>query len=314
MRTMPTTVSKAEFDELFKAVCNWGRWGPDDERGTLNYTTAEHVRRAAGLVRSGQSVSMAIPINTVAGPDNPQPAIHYMVQSYDIPSDLGEPQFSADFLASACHGDCHTHIDALCHIAYQGKLYNGKPAGAVTSHGPTIQDITAYAHGIVGRGVLIDIPRLRGVKWLDPGEAVSRAEVEAAEKAQGVRLGEGDIFVFRTGHHRRRLELGPWNNGYGGEGKAGLHVDAIPLLHERRVAAFLPDGDGETVPSGVEGVAYPIHALQIAAMGMACSDSLQFEELVKLCESEKRWEFMVAAAPLRLPRGTGSLWNPIAIF
>ena len=102
--------------------------------------------------------------------------------------------------------------------------------------------------------------------------------------------------------------------GYDGEGKAGLHVDTIPLLHERKVAAFLPDGDGETVPSNVEGVAYPIHALQIAAMGMACSDSLQFEELIKVCDAEGRWEFLLVAAPLRLPKGTGSLFNPIAIF
>jgi hypothetical protein len=122
------------------------------------------------------------------------------------------------------------------------------------------------------------------------------------------------VFVFRTGHHRRRLELGPWNNGYDGEGKAGLLAETILLLHERKVAAFFPDGDGETVPSNVEGVAYPIHALQIAAMGMACADSLQFEELVKVCEEEKRWEFLVIAAPLRLPRGTGSLFNPLAIF
>jgi kynurenine formamidase len=237
-----------------------------------------------------------------------------MVRNFDIHSPHGEPQFSADFLASEFHGDCHTHIDALCHIAYKGKLYNGKPVSAVTSRGPTLQDITAYAHGIVGRGVLLDIPRLQGVKWLEPGEAVRRSELEAAEEAQGVRLGEGDLLVFRTGHHRRRLELGPWNNGYDGEGKAGLHIDTIPLLHERKVAAFLPDGDGDTVPSNVEGVAYPIHALQIAAMGMACCDSLQFEELVRICEEEKRWEFLVVAAPLRLPGGTGSLFNPIAIF
>jgi kynurenine formamidase len=314
MKTTPSPVSKGEFDKLFERVRNWGRWGPDDERGTLNYITPEHIRRAASLVRAGRSVSMEVPINTVAGPDNPRPAVHYMVQSYDIHSDLGEPQFCTDFLASEFHGDCHTHIDALCHIAYKGKLYNGKPVSAVTSHGPTIQDITAYGHGIVGRGVLLDIPRLRDVKWLEPGEAVTTAELEAAEEAQGVRLGEGDIFVFRTGHHRRRLELGPWNNGYDGEGKAGLHVETILLLHERKVAAFLPDGDGETVPSNVEGIAYPIHALQIAAMGMVCADSLQFEELVKVCEEEKRWEFLVVAAPLRLPRGTGSLLNPIAIF
>jgi len=314
MKTTPSPVSKADFEKLFERVRNWGRWGPDDERGTLNYITPEHIRKAASLVRSGRSVSMAVPINTIAGPDNPRPATHYMVQSYDIHSDLGQPQFCTDFLASEFHGDCHTHIDALCHIAYNHKLYNGKPASAVTSHGPTLQDITAYAHGIVGRGVLLDIPGLRGVKWLEPGEAVTTAELEAAEKAKGVRLGEGDIFVFRTGHHRRRLELGPWNNGYDGEGKAGLHVETILLLHERKVAAFLPDGDGETVPSNVDGVAYPIHALQIAAMGMACSDSLQFEELVMVCEDEKRWEFMVVAAPLRLPGGTGSLFNPIAIF
>ena len=314
MKTKPAPLSAREFDELFQSVCNWGRWGPDDERGTLNYVTPERVRAAAALVRSGRSVSMALPINKVVGPDNPHPAVHYMVQNYDVRSAMGEPQFCTDFLACECHGDCHTHIDALCHIAYRGKLYNGKPVSSVTSRGPHFQDITAYANGILGRGVLLDFPRLRGVKWLEPGEAVNSLELEAAEKAQDVRLGEGDIFVFRTGHHRRRLELGPWDNSYDGEGKAGLHSTVMRLLHERRVAAFFPDGDGETVPSNVEGVAYPVHALQIAAMGMACSDSLQFEELVPVCEQEQRWEFMVVAAPLRLPRGTGSLFNPIAIF
>lgn len=313
-KTTPRYVSRAEFEQLFQTVCNWGRWGDNDEKGTLNYIQPEHIRQAASLVRSGRSVSMAIPINKVAGPDNPRPAMHYMVRSFDIRSEWGGPQFCTDYLASEFHGDCHTHIDALCHVSFEGKLYNGKPTSTVTSRGPTIQDITAYAQGIVGRGVLLDIPRLRGVKWLEPGEAVTREELEAAEKAQGVRLGEGDIFVFRTGHHRRRLELGPWKNGYDGEGKAGLHVETIPLLHERKVAAFFPDGDGDTVPSNVEGMSSPIHALQIASMGMACADSLQFEELVAICEEERRWEFMVVAAPLRLPGGTGSLFNPLAIF
>jgi kynurenine formamidase len=307
-------MSREEFDRLFNEVKNWGRWGLDDERGTLNYITPSTVRAAASLVRSGRSVSMAVPINKVAGPDNPNPAVHLMTQTYDTKLPTGEPQFAMDYLACACHGDCHTHIDALCHIGYKGQLYNGKPVGMVGSQGASIFDIAAYAHGIIGRGVLLDIPRLRGVKWLEPGEAVTTEELEAAERAEGVRLREGDIFVFRTGHHRRRLELGPWNNGYDGEGKAGLHPTTMRLLYERRVAAFLPDGDGETVPSKVEGIGYPIHALQIAAMGMAASDSLQFEELVKVCEEEKRWEFMVVAAPLRLPKGTGSLFNPVAIF
>jgi len=314
MKTFATRMSAKEFDELFNKVCNWGRWGTDDVRGTLNFITPAHVRTAASLVHSGRSVSLEIPINKLAGPDNPRPPSHYMVQTYDAPNRLGQPQFAKDYLAWEFHGDCHTHIDALCHVAYKGKLYNGRPSNAVTSQGASIMDITAYAHGIVGRGVLLDIPRLRRVKWLEPGEAVTREELETAEKAQGVRLAEGDIFLFRTGHHRRRLELGPWNNGYNGEGRAGLDTSSILMLHERKIGAFLPDGDGEVVPSNVEGVAYPIHALQIAAMGMACCDSLQFEELVNVCELERRWEFMVVVAPLRLPGGTGSPFNPIAIF
>ncbi len=183
METKPAHMSAQEFDRLFQKVSNWGRWGPNDERGTLNYITPAHVRAAATLVRSGLSVSLAIPINTVAGPDNPHPAVRYMVQGHDISSGLGEESFAMDYLACECHGDCHTHIDALCHVAYKGKLYNGKPTSSVTSQGPTLMDITTMAHGVVGRGVMLGIPRLRGVKWLEPGEAVTREELEAAEKA-----------------------------------------------------------------------------------------------------------------------------------
>jgi kynurenine formamidase len=304
--------SLKEFDRLFVSLKNWGKWGSEDEQGTLNYITADKVQAAAALVKSGRSVSMEIPINTIAGPDNPNPALYYVNTTHDIGS--GNIRFATDFLGMQFHGDCHTHIDALCHIAYKGQLYNGRPANLVTSRGAIGLDITAYAHGIVGKGVLIDIPRLFGVKWLEPGDAVTRDEIEAAEKAEGVRLGEGDIMVFRTGHHRRRLELGAWNCGYDGEGRAGLDPNSLTLLHERKVAAFLPDGDGETVPSPIKEIQYPIHPLQITAMGMACTDSLQFEDLVKVCEEEKRWEFMVVIAPLRLPKGTGSPINPIAIF
>jgi len=313
-KTTSSHLTAQEFDELFSKVSNWGRWGPGDERGTLNYITPDHVRAASALVRLGRTVSLSLPINTVAGPDNPRPAVHYMVRTFDIPSPRGATQSATDFMGSEVHGNCQTHIDALCHNAYKGRLYNGKPTDSVTSQGATILDIRTYAHGVVGRGVLLDIPRLRGVKWLEPGEAVTREELEASERAQGVFLQEGDIFLFRTGHHRRRLELGSWDSDYGGEGRAGLHATAMLLLHERKVAAFLPDGDGETVPGHVEGVGSPIHALQIAAMGMACADNLQFEDLIGECAQAGRWEFMVVAAPLRLPGGTGSLFNPIAIF
>lgn len=306
--------STDEFDQLFDSVKNWGLWGPDDSKGTLNYIRPEHVREAASLVRSGRSISLSLPVNKVAGPDNPNPAIHYMATGHDTDIGSGTLRFATDFLGMQFHGDCHTHIDALCHIAYRGQLYNGRPAGLVTTTGADAFDITEYCQGVVGRGVLLDIPRLRGVPWLEPGTAVTRAELEKAEQAQGVRLGEGDLFVFRTGHHRRRLELGAWDNGYTGAGKAGLHVDAISLLHERHVAGFLPDGDGETVPSTVEGIAYPIHPLQITAMGMLASDSLNLEDLAEACEIEQRWEFMVIVAPLRIPRATGSPFNPIAVM
>ncbi|MGO9150843.1 MAG: cyclase family protein [Acidimicrobiales bacterium] len=306
--------SIAEFDQLFDSVKNWGLWGPGDTRGTLNYITPEHVRQAARLVRTGRSISLSLPVNKVAGPDNPNPAVHYMATGHDNDIGSGSLRFATDFLGMQFHGDCHTHIDALCHIAYRGQLYNGRPAALVTTSGADVFDITEYSQGIVGRGVLLDIPRLRGVPWLEPGTAVTRAELEAAERAQGVHLEEGDLFVYRTGHNRRRTELGPWDNGYGGDGKAGLHVDAISLLHERHVAGFLPDGDGETVPSTVDGILYPVHPLQITAMGMLAADSLDLEDLAEACAAEHRWEFMVVLAPLRIPRATGSPFNPIAVM
>lgn len=310
-------VTVAEFEEIFESVKNWGRWGSDDELGTLNYITPETVREAARLIRSGRRVSMAIPINKVAGPDNPMQATLFVVQGHDVPVDRSKVRFGLDWLGMAAHGDTHTHADALCHISYDGLTYNGRPAVEVLrSNGATEQDIAVYKDGLVGRGVLLDIPAHRGVKWLDPGEAVRRDELEACADAEGFEIGEGDILVFRTGHHRRRLELGPWNNDPppAGQGKAGLHVDTIPWMHEKRISAFLPDGDGETVPSVVDGISYPIHPLQVAAMGMLVSDSLQFEELVAVCEEEGRHDFMVVGLPLRLPGGTGSPWNPIAIF
>ncbi|MCL1896362.1 MAG: cyclase family protein [Clostridiales bacterium] len=307
-------IPTGEYDQLFEKVKNWGRWGEDDERGALNYITPERTAAAAALVRSGRTVSMAIPIDKGAGPDNPAPAMHFMCSLHDTDTGSEGLGFATDFIGMQCHGDCHTHIDALCHLSYKGSLYNGVPASSVDVTGAGRLDITACAHGIIGRGVMIDVPAYRGVKWLEPGEAVTAEEIEAIEKKQGVRLGEGDIMVFRTGQYRRRLELGPWDVGYTGQGRAGLDPYCMLLLHERKVAAFLPEGDGEVVPSYVEGLLYPVHPLQITAMGMACADSLQLEELAAACEEEGRFEFMVAIAPLRLPKGTGGPFNPIAVF
>ncbi len=123
--TPPAPVTLREFDEIFEKVKNWGRWGPDDQLGTLNYLTPASVRAAAGLVRSGRHVTMAIPMNTVAGPDNPSPVIHHVVQGHDIDIGSSTLTFATDYVGLAFHGDCHTHMDALCHIAYRGQVYNG---------------------------------------------------------------------------------------------------------------------------------------------------------------------------------------------
>lgn len=300
-----------EFDRLFHEVSNWGRWGPDDQMGTLNFLTPPIAARAASLIRTGRSVSMARPVNTVASEDNPNPAIHHMLRAYDIGAE-NVVGFALDYLGCGCHGCAHSHFDALCHVSYKGKLYNNRPVDLVTSQSAKIMDIAQYGQGIVGRGVLLDIPRLRKTKWLEPGEAVSAEELVAAEKAEGVKLGEGDLFVFRVGHYKRRLEVGPWDPET--EGRAGLAPAAMKLLHERKIAAFLPDGDGETIPSPVDSIHEPVHALQITSMGLACADSLQLEEVAQECEREQRWEFMTVVSPLRLVGGTGSLVNPIAIF
>jgi len=314
---MSAKVTVAEFERIFESVKNWDRWGPDDELGTLNYITRDKVREAAELVCSGRRVSMAIPINKTAAPDNPMPATLLVVQGHDVAVDGSKVRFGLDWLGMAAHGDTHTHVDALCHLSYDGVTYKGRSANEVLrSNGATEQDIAAYHTGLVGRGVLLDLANHRGVQWLEPGEAVRRAELEECADAEGVAIGEGDILVFRTGHHRRRLELGPWDNRPppAGAGKAGLHVDTIPWMHEKRLAAFLPDGDGEAVPSTVEGITYPVHPLQIVAMGMLVADSLQLEDLAATCNEEGRHEFMVVGLPLRLPGATGSPWNPIAIF
>jgi kynurenine formamidase len=309
----PAPVRRSEFDRLFAACSNHGQWGPADERGALNHITAEHVADAARLVRDGVSVGCGWPLDTVAGPDNPRPALHHMTKLHDIARpDSPDLRTIGDFVGIEFHGDAHSHIDALCHVAYRGSLYNGVlVAEAITSRGAVRQSIGVAHNGIVTRGVLIDLPRLRGTRWIEPGEAITVGEFVAAEQASGTRLRAGDVALIRTGHARRRLDLGPWEAA---ESKAGLHVTVLPLLHERRIAAIGFDGDGEAAPSPVEGVRSPVHAIGIAAIGLHFMDSLYLEDLADACAARSRWECMFVVAPLWLDGGTGSPVNPIAVM
>ena len=304
-------VSAADFKALFEAVSNWGRWGEDDERGALNYLTPDRVAAAARLVRSGETTTLSLPLNTEPGIDNPEPADHRMTMLNDVDIGSGTLRFAKDYVGVDYHNDGHSHIDALCHVAFDGSLYNGKPSGSVTREGATVNAIDVVKDGIIGRGVLLDVPRLRGVPWLEPGEHIFSADLEEAERAQGVTVTEGDILLVRTGHARRRAELDPWDTA---KAKAGLHPTAVTFLAERRIAVLGSDGNSDTAPSTTEGIDFPIHALTLNAMGVHLLDYLQFEDLLAACEREGRWEFLFVGAPLRVVDGTGSPLNPLAIL
>jgi len=219
--------------------------------------------------------------------------------------------FAADRFAMNVHGDADSHLDALCHVIYDSKLYNDVAADTLTSTGPTTLAVDDDHDGIVGRGVLLDIPRTRGLTWLEPGDHVSIEDLVAAEKAESVQVGPGDLVFVRVGHSRRRRELGPWKAA---ESRCGLHPTALEFFADRRAAILGSDGNSDTAPSSTEGVAFPVHVLAINALGLRLLDYLQFEELADMCESENRWSFWCAIAPLRLPTATGSPVNPIAVF
>jgi kynurenine formamidase len=304
-------VSANRFNALFRDVSNWGRWGEDDERGALHHLTPERVVAATRLVRDGVSVTLSRPLATELGASNPEPADHHMTMLSDTDIGSGSLRFAKDYVGVDYHNDGHTHIDALCHVAYDGSLYNGWPQEAVDGDGASADAIEVLKDGLVGRGVLLDIPRLRGVAWLEPGAQIYGDELEAAEAEQGVAVGQGDILLVRTGHARRLEELGPWETA---TAKAGLHPTAAPFLADRGVAALGSDGNSDTAPSSTEGVAFPIHVLALNAMGVHLLDYLQFEDLRAVCERTRRWEFLFVAAPLRVSGGTGSPLNPLAIF
>ncbi|MEU4269423.1 cyclase family protein [Streptomyces sp. NPDC026092] len=279
--------------------------------GALRHLTPERVVAAASEVRLGRTVSMAAPIETVPGPDAPEPAVHRMTGP--SPRDLGSDalHFATDRFAMNVHGDADSHLDALCHVVFDGELYGGVPASTVTAEGARRLSVDLLGNGIVGRGVLLDIPRLRGVPWLEPGDVVTSGDLTAAEAAQGVHVGPGDLLFVRVGHRLRRTELGPWDSA---GARVGLHPTAVEFLAERKVSALGGDGNNDTAPSVVEGIAFPVHVLAIHAMGVHLMDYLRFEELVPVCAQAGRWSFLCVVAPLRLTGATGSPVNPVAVL
>ncbi len=262
-------------------------------------------------MRSGVTVTLSQPLRTDARIDMPEPADHHMTMLTDVDIGSGSVRFAKDYIGVDYHNDGHSHIDAFSHVAFDGRLFGGEADGSVTADGAQAGAIEVLKDGLIGRGVLLDIPRARGVPWLEPGEHVFTEDLEAAERGQAVTVGTGDILLVRTGHTRRQAEVEPWDTT---KAKAGLHPTTASFLADRRVAALGSDGNSDTAPSTTEGVAFPIHVLAINAMGIHLLDYLQFEDAARRCEAESRWEFLFAAAPLRIVGGTGSPINPTAIF
>ncbi|MBU2305275.1 MAG: cyclase family protein [Alphaproteobacteria bacterium] len=300
-----------ELGALFDQVSNWGRWGADDERGALNHLGAAEVARAGALVREGRTVSLSRNFPTRPGPENPWPAQHHMIIAGDDPCVPGVDglEVSTDYIGIAFHGMSSSHMDALCHVFAQGRMYNGHPATDVKSTGARRNTVMVAKDGIVGRGVLLDVPRTQGVAFVDPDHMVTVDELIAAEQAAGLSVGKGDLLMIRLGRDVRRAT-------HDDQIVPGLDPRVVGWLHERQVAVLGGDGVHDPIPSGVvhRDWAMPIHMLGLVAMGLHLLDNLDLEPLATTCAELGRWEFQLVAAPLRIEGGTGSPLNPIAIF
>ena len=307
----------ADFKQLLRELKSWGRWGPDDERGALNYISEEKRRQAAGLVRQGRTFSLSIPITGGAGPQvgaggriNP---LHFMTATGCDPItriDLGEgARFTDDFLAMNVQGG--TQWDALCHIYYGEHLYNGYPSSCVDSTGASRDGIDKVHSDFVSRGVILDIARLHGMDCLEPGYAITTADLEAAEKREGVTLEEGDILLVRTGQMSTVKGFTDWSVFHAPE--AGLHYETAVWLNERRIAAVAADNSMVEASGVIEGVWVPFHMLALCNLGIHLGEFWYLEDLAAACAEDGAYDFLLVAQALPITGGTGSPLNPLAI-
>lgn len=307
--------SVAEFEKLQKQVSNWGRWGANDELGTWNLVTNAKRKQAAGLVKEGIAISLAHTLITEKAPDTPNEA----------GAGLGPflMEGNGTKYTISFHSTTHSHIDAICQFDYKGQIYNGfnfKDRGPYG--GCAKADINLNKAGFTTRGVLFDIPRLKGVPYLAPGTPVYPEDLEAWEKKIGVKVQPGDAIFLRTGRWDRRVKVGPWNliPTDPEPGEAGYHISTIPWLRQRDVALIAADVSNDVRPSGVPKEVQavvrgmPVHSLFIVSIGGYLVDAVDLEELAETAAKLKRYDFMVTGAPDAVKGGTGSLLNLTALF
>lgn len=299
-------VTQAEYERWRKELSNWGRWGKDDEMGALNLITPAKRRAAAALVTEGLAVSLASNAATEKAVDVPCPAEWSMVSA--------TPGAATDRIAYPCiHGAGATHLDSLAHIFFNGVAWNGVPASEVVTRekGAVRNSVLNMKNGIVTRAVLFDIPRLKGVPYLEPGSRIFADDLEAWEKKAGVTVGAGDALLLRWGRWARRATLGPWPVD---QGSAGFDNSVIPWLKQRDVAVIAWETPGYVPqpPGDLPRLAF--HNFALTMLGVLLIDRADLEALSEAAAARNRWEFMLSVAPLPIPYGTGSPVNPLALF
>ncbi|MDO8270321.1 MAG: cyclase family protein [Gammaproteobacteria bacterium] len=294
-------------------LSNWGRWGPHDQRGTLNLITPEKTRQAAALVQVGETVTLQHFVTEEKALDSQSfgPTEHWMSR---IDPDTGEPSFALDEIQFSLHDGMLSHIDALCHYRSEvdGKfvIFNGYPQN-LTATGCEDLGIDRMGTSYVTRGVLVDIPLMRGVDWLEPSTPIYVEDLLAWEEFAGVKISSGDALFVRTGRWERRDALGPWQYGQGG---AGLHASVLPFLKERDVAILIGDAVNDVQPSGVDGINRPIHQLTQVNIGLPIVDNGYLEDVAATAARLHRWEFLTAIQINPIKGGTASPFNALASF
>jgi hypothetical protein len=311
------------FEEVVameQTLSNWGRWGPDDERGTLNLVTPSKTLDAVRLVRDGVVVSLSrfAALEKAIDNFNFGPTTHEMWYGAAGPPKPGEARGALDTISYGLHDGTNSHLDALCHytLVHDGKVvvYNGHPAATEKGCGANATD--RMGPGFATRAVLVDMPLLKHVDYLDPRTPIYPADLEAWEAFANVRIGSGDAVLIRTGRWALRAAKGPWPQA---REAAGLHASVMPWLKQRDIVLLASDAVNDVQPSGIvggsgEAANRPVHLISIAVMGMPLVDNGYFEDAAREAAARRRWDFLMTVEITRLEGGTASNFNALGIF
>jgi kynurenine formamidase len=302
--------------ELGSELGNWGRWGDDDQIGTMNLITEARIAAAAATVTDGVVVSCAVAFDA----SGPMPGVgrfnpvHTMTQTGEGQEFPGGFQYADDELNLTLQ--CATQWDALSHVYYDGMLYNGYPSSTITKDdGAAKNSIARLQQRVVARGVLLDVTAALGLPWLDDGVAVAPEQLDQCAEAQGVEVGPGDVVLVRSGRIARVRAEGEWGQTFVFGPSPGLSVRCARWLREHDVAAVATDTVAvEVMPTEVEDCMMPLHMICLRDMGLTFGEIFDLEELARTCAAKKRYEFLFVAAPLPITGAVGSPINPLAIF